>query len=144
MIRHRRLFTIVVVLALAAPGLIEHAEAAGICRSQPLANVWSPSRLKVISPCATARGTVQKTAREGDGDIHIEVRLASGGHIRGEIVPADQPGCTMGQKVRYGVCTGAHVATPKVGSVISMTGPKVKDTRDGGIEIHPVWRITKG
>ena len=87
-------------------------------------------------------GTVRSTAKEGDGDIHIEMTLDSGAHIRAEIVPADQPGCTKGQKVRYGVCTGAHIATPKAGSKIYVTGPKVKDTRNGGTEIHPTWQIT--
>jgi len=141
----RRVVFVVAPLLVAGFIPVGAAQAGSGCRSgNPMANVWSPSRLHVVSSCTTVRGVVRSTKHEGDGDIHIEVRLSSGGHIRGEIVPADQPGCTKGQRVRYGICTGAHLATPKAGSVISMTGPKVKDTRDGGTEIHPVWQIAKG
>lgn len=122
--------------------LPERVEAASGCRSNPMANVWSPSRLKMISPCTTVSGTVRSTAKQGDGDYHVEITLDSGGRIRGEIVPADEPGCTPGKPVQYGTCTGAHIATPKAGSHIVVTGPKVKDTRNGGLEIHPMWQVT--
>ena len=137
---------LVLVLALMAlvSRLPERVQAASGCRSNPLANVWSPSRLKVISPCTTVTGTVRSTAKQGDGDYHVEITLDSGGRIRGEIVPADQPGCTPGQPVRYGTCSGANIATPKAGSHITLTGPKVKDTRTGGTEIHPMWQVTYG
>jgi hypothetical protein len=109
-----------------------------------MANVYSPSRLKILSACTTVHGVIKSASRQADGDYHIGMRLDSGQTIRIEIVPADQPGCTTGQKVRYGICTGAHIGTPKSGTVVSVTGPKVKDTANGGTEIHPVWRITKG
>jgi hypothetical protein len=114
------------------------------CRSgDPLANGWGPSRLVLISPCAAVTGTVTGVSKQGDGDFHVDVQTSSG-HIRGEIVPADQPGCTAGQPVRYGVCTGAAIATPPVGSVVTMTGPMVRDDRTGGTEIHPIWQLTFG
>jgi hypothetical protein len=133
------LFFALVALIAHLPGRVE---AASGCRPNPMANVWSPSRLKIISPCTTLQGTVRSTARQSDGDFHVEITLDSGGRIRGEIIPADQPGCTTGAPVRYGVCTGAAIATPKAGSHISFTGPKVKDTRTGGTEIHPIWQLT--
>jgi hypothetical protein len=109
-----------------------------------MANVYRPSRLKIISACTTVHGVIKSASRQSDGDYHIGMRLDSGQTIRIEIVPADQPGCVTGEKVQYGVCTGAHIATPKSGTVASVTGPKVKDSANGGIEIHPVWRIAKG
>jgi hypothetical protein len=140
----RALIIVLPALAVLVVRMPHRAQAGGGCRSNPMANVWSPSRLKILSSCSTVHGTVRSTAREGDGDIHIEMTLDSGARIRAEIVPADQPGCTKGEKVRYGVCTGANIATPKAGSKIYATGPKVKDTRNGGTEIHPAWQIIKG
>jgi hypothetical protein len=83
-------------------------------------------------------------ASQGPGDYHIGLRLDSGQVIRIEIVPADQPGCTVGRHVRYGTCTGAHISVPKPGTVVFVTGPKVIDRRNGELEIHPVWRILPG
>lgn len=132
------------VAALTVP-LSSDVRAASGCRpGDPLANVWGPSRLKVLSPCTTVHGVIKSSSEQGDGDYHIGLRLDSGQTIRIEIVPADQPGCTIGHKVRYGVCTGAHIRTPKSGTVVFVTGPKVKDTRTGDIEIHPVWQIRAG
>jgi hypothetical protein len=156
MILRRALYVVVPALALSAAWPVPLPAAARSrahrpktspppasgCRSgDPLANVWGPSRLHLVSPCATVTGTVTGTSKQGDGDYHIEVRTSSG-HIRGEIVPADEPGCIAGQKVRYGICTGAHIRTPAVGSVITMTGPMVRDDRGGGTEIHPIWQLT--
>jgi hypothetical protein len=137
---------IVLLFALIAlvARLPERVEAASGCRSNPMANVWSPSRFTIYSPCTTVQGTVRSTSKQSDGDFHVEMVLDSGGRIRTEIVPADQPGCTAGQPVRYGVCSGANIATPKAGSHISVTGPKVKDGRTGGTEIHPIWQLTYG
>ncbi len=124
-------------LAVAAPG------PTAACRpGDPLANVWGPSRLRVLSSCVTVHGVIGASSRQSDGDFHVAMRLDSGGSIRLEVVPADQPGCTAGQPVRYGICTGAHVAVPAPGTAASVTGAKVVDQGDGGVEIHPVWRIT--
>jgi hypothetical protein len=113
--------------------------------------------LKVISPCQTASGVVVLTRSEGDGDVLVLVKpdpgsahlLIAGNRARGgvlwlEIVPADRPGCVAGHRVTDGVCTGAHVATPKMGSHVSATGPYVVDTAHNPhhTEIHPAWSIT--
>jgi hypothetical protein len=87
---------------------------------------------------------VNWAARQPDGDVHVKMRLDSGATMRLEIVPADQPGCTPGEPVRFGVCTGAHIAAPAPRSVVFVTGPEVIDRRDGGVEIHPVWKIAPG
>jgi hypothetical protein len=149
---------VVVVLALGlwgAPG----AEAQSGCRSgNPLANVRDPGRLTVRSRCVTARGVVSGTSKQHDGDIDVLLkadpksaylvdhgdRKGFGGNLLLEIVPADQAGCRKGQKVRYGVCTGAGLRAPRKGSHITVTGPWVSDHGHEGPthnEIHPVWTI---
>lgn len=130
------------VLAVLAVVVPRQVGAAAGCRSDTMANVWSPSRLEILSRCATVHGVIIRSSQQGDGDYHSTLRLDSGEDIEIEIVPADQPGCKTGEKARYGVCTGAHIATPKSGSEVSVTGPRVRDSANGGIEIHPVWRIT--
>ncbi len=140
----RVVLLILPVLAVLAVVVPRHVGAAAGCRSDPTANVWSPSRLKILSRCATVHGVILNSSKMDDGDYHIEMRLDSGEEILLEIVPADQPGCKAGEKVNSGVCTGAHIPTPKSGSDVTVTGPKVRDSANGYIEIHPVWRITSG
>ena len=129
------------------------AQAASGCRSgNPLANVWSPGRLKVLSRCKTVSGTIVASDVQADGDGHYYMRVdkayagllnktnkaVHGGTLILEIVPADQPGCTKGHKVRFGTCTGRRIPTPKVGRHVTATGPFVVDTLHGWQEIHPV------
>jgi hypothetical protein len=126
------------------------------CRSgDPLANVRDPGRLQVKQRCQTASGVVERTVRRNDGDIDVYIRPDPGaarlinngnrhfmhGDLLGEIVPADQPGCRRGRPARFGTCTGAAVATPKVGRHVTLVGPHVLDRDHGWMEIHPVWRI---
>ncbi len=134
------------------------------CRpGDPLSNVYHPWRLHVEKSCLTVSGTVVAVRHEEDGDIHVNVRLdpayaglidernvsGEGGALVTEIVPADQPGCTVGQPPRpatgtynYGICTGADEATPAVGTRVTVTGPYDLDADHGWMEIHPVWSIT--
>jgi hypothetical protein len=125
-----------------------------------MANVRDPGRLKVLSRCVTASGVVRETRHEHDGDIDVVLKpdpasvhfLDSGdrGQFAGalllEVVPADRPGCRKGQHVPDGICTGAALQTPKVGSHITVTGPWVVDHGHGKgrdhNEIHPVWTIS--
>jgi hypothetical protein len=128
-----------------------------------LANVYHPSRLRVVQPCLTVSGTAAEVRHEDDGDFHINVDLdprfaglindrnVSGEHgaLVVEIVPADEPGCTVGQPPRppsgtydYGLCTGANETAPSIGAHVSVTGPYVLDTAHGWMEIHPAWSIT--
>lgn len=153
--------------AATAPG--EPPRPTGACRSgDPLANVYHPYRLKVEDPCMTVTGTVAYVRHEDDGDVHVDLSLPAtethlldqandrdeDGELVTEIVPADQPGCTPGQppplpatayrspSYDYGVCTGADLATPPLGSEVSVTGPYVLDADHGWMELHPVWAIT--
>jgi len=132
------------------------ARAANGCRGgNPMANVYAPSRLKVLSNCRTVSGTVVSSETENDGDEHLSLRvdrqyasMLNGGNHRHhgntlvlEIVPADQPKCTKGQTVKGGTCTGARIATPKSPRHVTVTGPYVYDTNHGWNEIHPVWQV---
>jgi hypothetical protein len=148
-------------LAMAMLGFpLAHPAGAGSlppgCRSgDPLANVGSPGRLKVLSRCVEASGVVQRSVTFPDGDVHIDVKLDPRfvrllnavnrrrlhGALVVEIVPADQPGCRRGRPVRDGTCTGAHIATPRPGSHVALTGPHVLDRGHGWLEIHPLWRL---
>ena len=147
------------VVALLTAGLITGAPswAANGCRAgDPLANVDSPARLKVLNRCRTVSGTVTYSEREKDGDWHLYLRVDRayswmlndgnrryhGNTLVLEIVPADQAGCTKGQKVHGGTCTGAHLAVPKSGRHVTVVGPHVYDKNHGWNEIHPVWQIT--
>ncbi|MHB8244854.1 MAG: hypothetical protein ACYDGN_05770 [Acidimicrobiales bacterium] len=152
-----------------APRLGPIGAASGSCRTgDPLANVYHSYRLKIVSDCITVTGTVAYVRHEDDGDIHVNLSLPPAeshllnrlniseqfGNLVTEIVPADQPGCTRGQPPRlprtayrspsyqYGICTGADIATPRIGAKITVTGPYVLDTDHGWMEIHPVWSIT--
>ena len=129
------------------------------CRSgNPMANVRDPSRLKVVSRCATASGVVRGSALEHDDDLDVflapdksSAKLLNDRNRRYtrnalllEIVPADQPGCRPGHPVRFGTCTGANLRAPRAGTHVTVTGPYVLDRDHGWMEIHPVWRITPG
>ena len=131
---------IALVGPLITPG---SAEAASGCRSgNPLANVWGPQRLKVLSPCKTVSGTiVASDVQAYPGLLNKTNKATYGGTLILEIVPADQPGCIKGRKVKDGICTGAHLAKPKIGQHVTVTGPYVWDSFHGWNEIHPVWSI---
>jgi hypothetical protein len=144
-----------ILLAVAVVALSAQAGSSGCRGGDPMANVRDPGRLKVLSRCQEASGVVRETRAEPDGDIDVFVRPDPGsvhlldagnrkwlsGSLLLEIIPADQPGCRAGQRVRYGTCTGAHVPTPRVGSQVTADGPHVYDTAHDHNEIHPVWRI---
>jgi hypothetical protein len=124
--------------------------------------VYHPSRLEVIHPCVSISGTVMSVRAEDDGDVHFDLRvdprLVNAGNVAHqhgwlvvEIVPADEPGCVVGQPPRpasgtydYGTCTGANVATPAIGTRVTVTGPYVLDTNHGWMEVHPAWSVIEG
>jgi hypothetical protein len=136
----------------------------GCRKGSPLANVYHPDRLLVISACKTVSGVIKSIRREPDGDIHFDLKLdpryaslINQGNVTGqhgwlvaEIVPADEPGCTPGTPPKpvsgtynYGYCTGADITTPPIGTHASVTGPYVLDQLHSWMEIHPVWRIVR-
>ena len=149
-------------------GPASNTSSSGHCRGgDPLANVYHPYRLEVRTSCITVTGTVAYTENEADGDVHINLSLPATetrllnqanytyerGELLVEIVPADEPGCTPGQppplsptaytssSYHYGICTGADIPTPPLGSEVSVTGPYVLDSDHGWTEIHPVWSV---
>jgi hypothetical protein len=133
-----------------------------------LANVYHPYRLQVRNDCITVTGTVAYMSSESDGDLHVDLSLPASesnllnqanyarehGELVTEIVPADRPGCTPGQppplppsahessSYSYGICTGADLVAPSVGTQVTVTGPYVLDTDHGWMEVHPVWAIS--
>jgi hypothetical protein len=133
---------------------------AASCRANPLANVYSPRRLRILDGCTTVSGVVDYVQHQDDGDFHIVLRVDPGfgrllnfknvlGELVLEIVPADQPGCIPGEPpptpsdgANVGTCTGANLSPPEVGRHIAATGPHVLDAEHGWMEIHPVWGWT--
>lgn len=131
------------------------------CRADPHQGVHDPTRLTLLSACAQVEGTVIKIPKvPPDGDHTFNIRLdpayvammnaqnvADGGlHI--EIVPMDQPGCTLGQPItkpagygNLGTCSAANVETPPLGARVRVTGPYVHDDWSGPNEIHPAWEV---
>lgn len=150
-------FSLIVVAGSAWAVRATAATADGCRDGAPLANVRDPERLRVLRRCETATGLVHFAQTEKDGDVHISLRLERKdrhllnegnrrkhhGTLVVEIVPADQPGCRKGERVRYGRCTGADVRTPKRGERIRVTGPWVLDRPHGWNEIHPAWKIDR-
>jgi hypothetical protein len=132
------------------------------CRSNALAGVHDPSRLKILKACATFVGTVVQAPRlnRGDGDVYFDAKPDKGyesmlnAHnwssdhgLHLEIVPMDQPGCKPGQPIvrkgykNLGVCTGANVVFPPLKAHVRVTGAFVFDSWSGPNEIHPIWRV---
>src|SRR5207249_3543152 len=78
-----------------------------------------PQRLEVVDACRTVTGVVTVVRGEPDGDSHFDLRpdppfaalvndyniSEQGGALVVEIVPADKPGCTVGQPPRPSIGT---------------------------------------
>jgi hypothetical protein len=146
---------IVVAVVLAALPPAAASTHPGCRGGKPMANVYLAFRLKIIDRCAEVSGVVVSSRHERDGDEVISLRVDPpyegflnegnrrfhGGTLVLEIVPADQPGCKKGEKVRWGTCTGAHIATPRNGAHVRVVGPYVLDRLHRWHEIHPVWAV---
>jgi hypothetical protein len=136
--------------------------AAGCRGGASLANVHDPDRLTIVRPCMRVTGTLASVTKEPDGDVFMDLAVTPGergllnagnlsaqnGNLVVELVPADQPGCTVGQPplppegtADFGLCTGADIPTPAAGAAVTVFGPYVFDTNHGWMEIHPVWTI---
>ena len=108
-------------------------------RSNPLAGVYHPYRLHIMSPLKTVSGTVEIVCHESDRDYHINLKLDpqyvslinsknnryEHSDLVVEIIPMDQH----------------DVPIPHVGEHISATGAYVTDADHGWMEIHPAWFI---
>lgn len=130
----------ILVAALAFTDAGASEPAAADCRTgNVMEGVYSPQRLKIISPCVTATGTVAVVQDHADGDWHIglvpdpaDLDLLGRANVTNfgamlvvEVIPKDQE----------------TVKRPRAGSRIQVTGAYVIDTPYGWREIHPAWKI---
>jgi hypothetical protein len=131
--------------AFSAPAQLRAA--ATSCRSNPLLGVHDPQRLQILQACTTFEGVVRRAHDiPPDGDLTFDVapdpayasmlndKNRTKGAIHMEIIPVDQAGCGSG-------CTGAKVASPRVGAHVRLTGAWVFDRWVGWNEIHPTWKV---
>jgi hypothetical protein len=103
------------------------------CPSAPKLGVYSPGRLKVISPCRWIRGTVKEVERRHDGDLHLLLR-ADSGYVRFlNVTNVNQGGLVVE------IMPGQHLPRPVVGERVAVLGTWVYDTHNDWNEIHPVW-----
>lgn len=110
--------------------------------SDPLQGVYHPYRLVIQNPWVSVTGTVSKVRHEQDGDYHVDVELdpqfkdlinqdnisQQNGALVTEVIPADQ----------------GRVRIPSVGVQVLVTGPYVRDTDHGWMEIHPARYVDFG
>src|SRR5260370_21389515 len=118
----------------------------------PLAGVWRPDRLTLLSPCQVIIGTVVNVGPEDDGDTHIWLRpdpayagllnaanvccTPSAAALLLEIVPAfsGQPAAPS----TAAACPPNPMARPHLGAHIRAWGAWVLDTSHGWRELHPL------
>jgi hypothetical protein len=108
------------------------------CRAKPLAHVYEPKRLIVLSACASVSGIVREVKyNPGDGDLNIKVDLdaqyadllvpSNEGLLVAKIIPPDQP----------------FVYIPGAGEHATFYGALVQNKmRENAVELHPAWQIT--
>lgn len=110
-----------------------------LCRKEPLAGVYHPTRLTVINPCLTVKGVVDDVRHEKDKDYHIRLKLdpehknllnesnyrRQHGTLVIEVIPMDEP----------------NVPKVRKGDTITVTGAYVRDGKHGWMEIHPAWIV---
>lgn len=126
------------------------------CRSDPpLAGVWSPDRLQVLSACKHVTGIVAVTQPEPDGDHHIWLRVDPGyeyllnaeNHFQAEpaLLAEITPDCPLATNPPNAEsadrCPRSTLPLPRTGDHIAIDGPWVLDTEHGWNEIHPVESI---
>jgi hypothetical protein len=131
-------------------------QALSTCDASLWSHVYHKDRLKVIDPCKTVTGIIKYIKKEKDGDYHIRLKLdsqyanlvnsANEKYQHGYLVL--EPICQnkVTQKDAVSACTGfvGHVAIPKIGSHVVVTGSYVLDLdHDSWAEIHPVTSMVK-
>jgi len=126
------------------------------CRpGPPLAGVWSPDRLHVLSACKHVTGIVAVTQPEPDGDDHIWLRVDRGyeylldaeNHFQAKpaLLAEITPDCPLATNPPNAEsadrCPHSTLPLPQIGDHIAIDGPWVLDTDHGWNEIHPVESI---
>lgn len=121
----------------------------GVTCGDPHSHVYSPDRLRLLSPCVTVSGVIDAIRTERDGDLHVLLRLDPGqsrflnaenaleeGDLVLEPVCVNRP--TQADAVS--ACSGYTnpLTIPAVGSHVSATGAWVLDLDHEWLEIHPV------
>src|SRR2546425_3039070 len=108
-------------------------------KGDPLAGVYNPLRLRVLSNCEVASGVVKSVTFQDDGNWRIDVSLGPqygklldvgnvnhhSGWLVLELIPRDQ----------------ATVSVPSVGEQITFVGLLVYDSDNHWNAIYPVWSI---
>jgi hypothetical protein len=142
-------------LSSANPAILPTPAAACVPTDQD-AYVWGPSRLAVEAACVRITGTVADVHAEGDGDLHILVRLDPAS--RWLLTPANQDPEVLGNLVVEPVCAVSALREdvadlcesnpnplrppfPAVGRDVWMEGRYVLDRQhDDWAELHPLYR----
>lgn len=117
-------------------------------------HVYHPARLHVINKCVSVTGTIDRSTKEADGDVHIRLKVdskysfmlnAKNNSIQhGDLVLEPVCEATPTQTDAVSACTNYHssVTVPAVGTHVQVVGPYVLDADHGWNEIHPVTSIT--
>lgn len=120
-----------------ASGLVVPAYAGTVpCRSDTLAHVHHPTRLEVVTPCATLHGTVGSVSwQPTDGDWRVELTLDG---TDGRVVPdRSQP-----VDVRLIPSDVAEVTLPRTGERVAASGAWVRNRNAAGrLQLHPTWEL---
>ncbi len=112
--------------------------------------VYNPNRLRVLSACTSARGSVDYVRREADGDFHIGFRLdAEFASMLNDKNLSEQHGDLVLEMVCQGKVRQADAVDacsrydgpnfkPQVGKRYLVWGAYVYDAEHGWNELHPV------
>ena len=115
-------------------------------------HVWSPERLRVVSPCITAVGIIESLEKQTDGDFHIGLKpdpqyefLLNSASMKGMGGNVNVEPICMQEKIKESEAKNTcgdffqNISIPAIGSHVRVTGAFVIDEEAGGwTEIHPV------
>lgn len=129
------IITAIVAVAFSALAFAQNPSVSHDCTTNPLRGVYNPKRLKVLKTCQTITGTVQHTAKERDGDLHIQLKTdpkwinpVNIARQHGDLVVEYMP--------------GDPYPRPAGGDRLQLNCTWVADQQHGGWnECHPVWSV---
>jgi hypothetical protein len=131
------------------------SEASTVCDDTLWNHVYNPSRLDKLASCITAKGIVEESSADPDGDQHFLLKLDAdqqaivnkrnlkkkNGDLVAEIVCANPTSMKKAKKACRGYTN--RIPLPAVGSHVAVTGAYVLDSHNGWTEIHPVSSIQR-